>query len=332
MTRPDRPLVYMTRTSGYENLRPGVRRGTIKRVRHGAYLKPRATTTWEQRDERALAHCHAVARSLTCPFAFTQESAALIRGWPVTVRDLGTHIVQATRPSRQRSDDIHRHHAPDLAELEIEWIDGLPVIGADQTVLSCARALAPRDALATVDGAFTELAGIDRFDQPPSRERQEVLRARLLSHLAAIGPGRNVVRAREVLTYADGFAELPGESRSRWLVLSRGFPVPRLQLPVMDRGQLYFIDMTWLTADGDAGEPIGLEYDGGGKYRGPGREAAIRGEKVRELDVKDHVPSLTRWTRDHLAQPDRAVAQLAAKFPADVRASFIPRPLLLDRH
>ena len=70
--------------------------------------------------------------------------------------------------------------------------------------------------------------------------------------------GRNIARARRLVSWAEPKTESPGESWLRLRILDAGFPRPEAQIEVLDaNGRLvYRLDL------GYRGRMIGLEYDG----------------------------------------------------------------------
>jgi very-short-patch-repair endonuclease len=69
---------------------------------------------------------------------------------------------------------------------------------------------------------------------------------------------RGIVRARQILKWADGAAESPMESRTRLRILDSHLPTPQVQWWVFDSaGQpIYRLDLAWPEYK------VGLEYDG----------------------------------------------------------------------
>jgi hypothetical protein len=123
-----------------------------------------------------------------------------------------------------------------------------------------------------------------------------------------------VSRAERVLQFADGRAQLPGESVSRIRLAELGFRSPRLQVAVRaPRGRQYFVD--FLFEDVAA---IG-EFDGRMKYV-DGRLLADRtADEVfeREKQREDWIRGVTgravvRWGWPHIADATSLGERLAA--------------------
>jgi hypothetical protein len=108
-------------------------------------------------------------------------------------------------------------------------------------------------------------------------------RGRMLDRVASAKGKRGVRNAAQVIRFADGRAELPGESVTRLRLAQLGFSVFRLQIPVAaPRGGEYRVDIGIEEVDAF------LEFDGQGKYldealrAGRTVEAVVLDEKRRE--------------------------------------------------
>lgn len=328
------PDVVTVAGYGYDALRPEIRRGEIERFRPGAYMHPAAQDEplWKRRHRAMLARCVAVADKLTTPFAFTDVTAAALRGWSVPLPDHVIHIVQTVNPGTGCAADVIRHVCSSLDAQDVEWINGLPVVGEEQTVLACARRLQPDDAFVVVNSAFGKLAGMSKFRRAESEVAQAELRGRLQTRLAELGPVRGVRRAREVIALADGFAEWPGESRMRWIALAAGLPLPTCQHELWVDGQRYFADATW-HGEGPDGPWLAIaEFDGDIKYGGARGSRAVVEEKIREDAIRRrHRARFARLDTSTVNQPARALARMLDAFPDGCVPPLQPRSLLQIR-
>lgn len=329
-SRPSpRPLV-LTSQYGFDNLRPEIRRGEIERVRRGAYVGRRDAPLdyWDQRNMELWEHCAAIAATTSCTFAFSHATAAALLELEAPAIDR-PEIVQRSRPCAGMAADVVRHYRPSLTEAEIDWVGGLPVTPVDRTAVDSALSCSPPHALAIVDAALRRLANVSRFERELSIERQEVVRAHLRELLDQLGPVRHVRRAREVLSYADGFAEKAGESWMRWLVLVQGLPVPELQLPVVTSRTTYYPDQMWPASTRGSAKPLIAEYDGSGKYDENPGDAVIdqthREQLIKEVTGADFL----RFTKRDRRDPNAAARRLLREFPATTER--VARPLLLVR-
>lgn len=331
---PELPQVLLSRELGYAQLRGSYARGELLRVRRGAYRTDSSEATrWQARERALLARCVAVAAQLTCSYAFSHATAALLHGWPAPADDV-VDITQGSHPSRCRGGDIRRHSTQAFRDgsLDVVEISGLPVTGPWQTVLDCVRTLAPRDAFILADAALTDLADMDKFRRTESERRQHEVRAQLQERLSASGASRGAVRARAVLEHADGFSGSPGESWVRWLALTAGLPVPVCEWEVWVEGRQYFTDVTWLANGPDwPRRALAFEYDGEGKY-GNRPDVAVRTvlkEKQREDALRDAGVTIHRVMKSRLADSRRARAWMLSHAPASLVAARTPRPALL---
>ncbi|MFV0252992.1 MAG: type IV toxin-antitoxin system AbiEi family antitoxin [Beutenbergiaceae bacterium] len=322
MSLPTLPEVLTVATHGYGALRPAIASGELRRVRRGAYRRPAAgEQRWQSQQRDTLARCVAVAERLECEFAFSHQTAALLLGWPVAMQPQ-VHLTQTSHPSKCRQDDLTRHFASTLPEQDLTRVHGLPVTSPERTLLDCARILPAPEGLIVCDGGLRVLASMSNFDRIDSLERQAVLRRALLARLSALGPVRNVVRARAVLRHADGLSQSPGESRVRWLGLAIGLPEPTLQWQVTCDGDRYFTDIAWL------GEQwtVAAEYDGAIKYgTASATPQALVAEKIREDRIRATGAAVVRFTSSDLADLAGARSRLLAAFPPSVAASLTPR-------
>lgn len=215
VTRIEVPPIYTVRMHGYGELRDRRRRGELERFRRGAYRVPTtAATPWDRARHDLLTRCAAVAQRLTTTFAFSHTTAALLHGWPVTLTPRAVHVVQRVKASTH-SGDLVRHHRPGLSDAGTQLVEGMPVTSGPETIVDCALALRPREALVVADAGMRSLADVDEFDRPGPELRQEHLRAELLGLLSERGPCRHAIRARAVLQLANGLAQSPGETRTR---------------------------------------------------------------------------------------------------------------------
>lgn len=328
------PDVVTVSAHGYDALRREIRSGALERLRPGAYLRPATAQdpTWKKQQRALLARCVAVAEKLTTPFAFTDVTAAALRGWSIPRFDDAVHVVQTVNPGTGCTPDVIRHVCASLASQEIAWIDGLPVVGAEPTVLTCARRLPPNDAFVVVDSAFGSLAEMSKFRRAESQTRQADLRSRLQTRLCDLGPVRGVRRAREVIALADGFAEWPGESRMRWIALAAGMPLPICQHELWVDGAQYFADAAW-QGDGPQGPWLAIaEFDGAIKYGGARGSQVVVEEKIREDAIRRrHRASFARVDTATIGRPGATLQRILDAFPPGCVPPLTPRRLLQVR-
>src|SRR5690606_29804268 len=105
-------------------------------------------------------------------------------------------------------------------------------------------------------------AALRRTTHPVDAVPKTVLsRQDLLHELASVAHSYGVVKAREVIHFADPLADRPGESVSRVSMHRAGIPEPQLQVALRGRsGTIWHVDFYW-PEHGLIGE-----FDGTWKY------------------------------------------------------------------
>lgn len=263
-------------------LKAATRGGHLRRVDHGLYV---ATTVWdaEYSEGRHLLRVVAAdARRHGGDTVISHVSAAVAHGYPLfrldppCVHTSGPRVDGVVR----KSDPFVARHEIAVAEANIVTVGGLRCTSPALTVADVLRTTPPVTALVLMDAAMARVAW-DRVARAYDLEAAEDFREEVLHHLRA--GARGVRQARRILEFADGRAESPGESVSRWYCAELGIAPPRLQVPIprLDGGN-YYVDFGFddLAAWG--------EFDGGGKYTDPqwrgGRSAeqVVIAEKARE--------------------------------------------------
>jgi hypothetical protein len=234
---------------------------------------------------------------------FSHASAATIHGLPLfrftpgPVHVSGPHTDGVTRASRPV-----RHHEIRVPEGDQEVVDGIPCTSLERTVFDLIRTTPRETAVALADAALRSAAlahGTREYD----RDAAEVWRASLQARIARASGARGIRQARWVTDFADGRAELPGESVSRLYLADLGFAPPQLQVPFPGpRGEAFEIDfgLDDVNAWG--------EFDGQGKYFDAGmlgskttREAFAR-EKEREDWIRGRsTRRFARWGMPHIS-------------------------------
>lgn len=287
----------------------GVADGTARRVRRGAYLLGTgpgpARPTPEQYRAMALARVEAVARQLEGEHWFCGPSAAVLWGLPLWRLPRQVHVVQRNVPGRGAGTDLVRHRVA-LAPDDLVTVRGLPVTTLLRTVLDCARALPAREGLVVVDAAVRR--GLDPDE---------------LRYRASSTRGRGVVRARAVLDSADGGAESPGESVTRYALLRHGLPAPRTQVPVSTRLGRFRADMGW-----DEWRLL-VEFDGFVKYAelaGGDPARVLFEEKRRQEAMEEEGWRVLRVTRADLREEEQVATRVRRLLPRDGATRHVPRP------
>lgn len=279
-------------------IRTGVVEGSLVRVRRDRYAEAgRLAKLWpEGRHLVAVVAAHLNARGAGP--VFWGPSAAVLHGLPLyrlTPKRVHT-VVLGTRHTRTRA-GITQHDI-EVPEADIVEIDGIRCTSLDRTVLDLACTATAEAAVSAADAALRrECVAGHHHDQ----DRAEHWHARM-SARALQSRSHGIRRARTLIAFADGRAQLPGESVSRLLLHRLGFRGVLLQVPVIGaQGDQYWLDF------GFPGSQTFGEFDGEGKYtneelRGKRTvEQVVLDEKRREDDIRGVTGwRFARWAGTHI--------------------------------
>lgn len=242
----------------------------LKRVRPGVYVRAEDVGMLKP-EGHIVVRARALAATSRATPVFSHLTAAAIldlpvHGWRGVTLDV---ILSPARPGRAA--EVVRHRG-ELGEHDVTRVRGLTCTNMVRTVADIARTATFASAVCTIDAALRRVAhartGRYLFD------RAEEFRdsAREVAERSAHGRAR----AERALAFADGRAQLPGESVSRILLAALGFAPPSLQVRIPGpRGSDYFVDFGL-----DDANAFG-EFDGTGKYV----DAALRGTRTAEQAV-----------------------------------------------
>lgn len=238
-------------------------------------------------------------------------SAAVVHGLPqYRFRDREVEVTLAGESGGSSRPGLRRH-LDALPATDVVVVDGISCTSLDRTVFDVARTAPLEMAVACADAALRrEVMSSRRFDAGA----QERWRQRLRERIDRAAGRRGIRQARWVVEFADGRAELPGESVSRLQLHRIGFRDISLQVPVAGpRGTDFFVDIAL------AEVKTFFEFDGEVKYR----DAALRGGRSAEsvvLDEKrreDWIRGTTQWRLcrsgfGDIRTPEVLAARLAA--------------------
>lgn len=228
-------------------------------------------------EHQHLVRCRAVATRFGDAVVFSHHTAALLLG--IDVWGLNLDAVHVTRldTGRGRGQAGVKHHVADLADDEIIEVGGLLVTTATRAVWDVAIASGREQALVIADSALHR-----------GLTDEDALVATADAHRHWRGAGR----ARITLSLADGAAESPGETRSRFLFRDNGLPTPVLQFKIYDEDGVLIarVDFAWPEF-----RHLG-EFDGFSKY---GSTNDLAAEKVREDRLRALAWGVTRmiWSQ-----------------------------------
>lgn len=262
--------------------------GALLRLRRDCYVDAAAyEALWSE--GRHLVQTVAAAKNLDVHGAvFWGPSAAVLHGLPLyRLSPANVHtVIRGAHHGRTRA-GVLQHEVP-LGDDDVVDMDGLSCTSLDRTILDLACTVSPEAAVCAADAAQRRetMEGM-QFDAG----RAALWHARMADR-AAVSRAWGVRRARELLAFTDGRAQLPGESVSRLHLHRLGFRDLLLQVPVTGAdGDRYWLDF------GFPRSKVFGEFDGRGKYL----DADLRGGRTADevvLDEKrreDDVRGVTGW-------------------------------------
>ena len=323
--QPPVPELVFAADDQHRNVARRSRTTGLVQVARGAYVMPPRVDwkPWQCRIYLDTARCIAVARSLPAGAVVGGVHAALLHGLPTDSRPPTVTTLVPPGTYRDGGPAGVRAVARTVALDEVTTVHGVRVTTPLRTALDCAQLLDPYDSLPILDGYLRRAAVPDKFHRRASEQRLAAAHAELTALLEPLAGHRNIRRAREVVTYADGWSESILESRARRLALVLGLPRPYLQQRVAVRYETYFVDL-WLRFQGGG---FGIEADGFVKYDDPD---ALRKERRREARLRSVGVEFLRV--DHSLVGPRMLTEFASallpSLPRAVRTGGPPRTLL----
>ncbi|QAY59052.1 hypothetical protein ET475_02920 [Microbacterium protaetiae] len=216
-------------------------------------------------------------------------------------------MIVSGRHPRRSSADIRRHYCP-LPESDVVVIDGMRVTSLERTVYDVVRTVSLEAAVVVFDAALRSVAWDDEtrtYDEAAAERFRTAIRERVRAHSGA----RGIRQARFVTEFADGRAQLAGESIIRLWCYQLGLPAPELQYRVnFADGGYALLDLCWPALR------RWLEFDGLFKYTdaelmaGRSVEEVFADQKSRELRVR----AATGWDCDRCGFAEaRTIADFA---------------------
>ncbi|MFJ4222719.1 hypothetical protein [Microbacterium sp. NPDC089695] len=292
------------------SIRGAVEEGRLHRVRRGWFMRREEwDDLWPESRHRAEVLATAGSTTTARP-VFSHVSAAVLWNLPLhRVRPQRVHVMAERAHHRHSVPGILRHEGA-LPAADIDEIAGIRVTSLSRTVYDVARTLNPEAALAIADAAIAHVAGDPwAFD---ALAADVLLRA--LARRARTTGARGIRQAREIVSLADGRAQLPLESVTRYRLHQLGFARPLVQVPVAAPGGGVF----WMDLGLEAARTF-IECDGLSKYLDPSLRGARTTEQVL-LDEKareDWVRGTTGWRVVRIDSADmRSVDSADARFRA----------------
>jgi hypothetical protein len=271
--------------------------GEIRRLQPNRYVKGALwSDLWpESRHLLDVAAAHAEMRGGGA--AFSYESAGVLHGVPLyrhVPRSIHVTLPQGARASSRSGLMRHRDALPDA---DVCVVDGIRCTTLERTTFDAVRVLSREASVAFADAALRAVTvSPNAYDLAAADE----WKGRMLERVAQSKGIRGVRQAEQVIRFADGRAQLPGESVSRLQLARLGFSRFELQVPVPGpHGREYRVDI------GLEEVPAFFEFDGEGKYLD---EALRSGRSIEEvlLDEKRREDWIRGTTRRHLIRAEDA--------------------------
>ncbi len=266
---------------GDRELSGAVRRGVLKRVRHGSYA---VASVWNGLDDvgRHLVLARAVLAFQEGAVALTGPTAAALHGLSTYGQDLSVvHLVRLDGGSSRHEVGTKHHVLTHNIDKDLTQVAGLPVVSVPRTVWEVATQSSLEAGVCTADSAlrlFPEIRG-EMATIAATFDRR---------------PGSRLARA--TVRLADGRSDSEGESLSRVLFHRTKIhrPEPHYRLVGGDGRLIAILDFYW-----EDFHHVG-EFDGKVKYvkyLRPGEEPgdAVFREKRREDAVRGEQLGMTRW-------------------------------------
>ena len=285
--------------------------GAWSRIEPGVYIARDEWAAARPVDRHRFAILAAVRRARDAGGVVSHLSAAVLHGLPLYRFRGGPVHAMVPRSAHPPSGRALRRHTGALDPQDVVVVDGIRCTSLGRTVFDIACTEPREVALSCADGALRRVAVRGRrFDSDAQTLWRDAMRERVVS-----ARGRRGVRdAAWVIEFADGRAELPGESVSRLQLHRLGFRDIDLQVAVEGpRGSAYFVDIALRDVR------TFWEFDGEVKYRDP---SLRRGRSVEDvvLDEKrreDWIRGVTQWRLCRggfadIASPEALAARLAA--------------------
>ncbi len=237
---------------------------------------------------------------------FAVHTAAALHGMPLFRPPASVHVIApAGRPGSARG--LVRHRGI-LGQSDVVEINGLSCTSLTRTVADLARIGTFEQSVTVADAALRrQFLRRHHYDADGAAAFVEDV----LAVVRESAQGR--AKAHRAVEFADGRAELPGESISRIRLHQAGFATPQLQVRVTGPvGQDYFVDFGIDEADAFGEFDGAIKYVDGRMLDGLSTAEALQREKRRE----DWIRGITgrrfvRWGWQDIVTADTLAARLA---------------------
>ncbi|MFG6279339.1 hypothetical protein [Microbacterium sp. 5K110] len=285
-----------------------VRDGSLIRVRAGVYVGATATARLRP-EEWIVLRARVLALVSVEPPLFSHQTAAALHGLPLYRPDAQrVHVILDERRRGAMAQTVRHRGA--VGPGDVVDLAGLRVTSMVRTMSDIARTCDFETAVCTLDGALRALATTTARTYDADKAAAAIALALATSRRSAHGGAR----AARALAFADGRAQLPGESISRIRITEMGLRPPQLQVRVPSpSGSSYYLDFGL--------DDVGVwgEFDGRGKYTEhaaqSGRSPAqvLLAEKQREDWIRGTTGrAIIRWGWPHIVDAPTLARRFAA--------------------
>lgn len=264
-------------------IRHAMRRGVLRRVRHGTYVLQHVWDVLTESEQHAVV-TRSVLDKLGPQVVATHQSAAALHGFDLYGADLRN--VHVTRLDRRRG----RREAGVVFHEGVIDEDGDDVVAVDGRLVSAPkRAVFEACSLESLETGMVLATSAMRSGDVSHAELEED------SHRFDHWPGTRT--ARLAIRMADARLETVGEVRSLFMMWRHRIPHPELQREIVgaDGHLIARTDFAWIE-DCHTGEFDGLVKYGRLNPYASDVGQVLTDEKVREDRVREQQLGMTRWT------------------------------------
>lgn len=287
-------------------IRNDVNSGVLVRIRPGVFVIGAAWTEAKP-ETRIIARARALQLTSRDRPVLSHETAAARHGLPLYRAGDRVHVIASVeRPGAAWGVVRHRGELGD----DIVEIDGMLCTSLARTVADTARTMAFDQAVTIADAAMRTLC----VERPGEYDVAGAAEFRATAREIARRSAHGITRADRALDFADGRAQLPGESISRIRLRQLGFRRIALQVRVdAPDGSDYFVDFG-LEEARSLGEFDGsIKYVDGRMLDGRTTAEAFDTEKQREDWIRGVTGRIVvRWGWPHIASARTLGSRLSA--------------------
>lgn len=245
---------------------------SLRRVQRNQYVSEQVWSDLWPESRHRLEVAAAVAEMRDGAAALSYESSGVV--WGISLyrhMPAAVHFTLPESPQASSRAGLFRHREP-LPVEDVQFVNDTAVTSLERTTFDVIRSVGLETAVAFADAALRREAMHGRDYDLDIAQRW---RARMHERVAVARGARGVRQAQWVTRFADGRADLPGESVTRLRLHQLGFTSLSAQVPVpAPSGRDYYVDLGLEEVDAF------VEFDGKSKYLD---EALRQGRSVAEV-------------------------------------------------